>query len=94
MDLIAQEKQDLKELASVVVLVVVASMFGTLESCPPSAITAVLNLVGLFLNAYNIVIAVRITKRGTPAIKVLGVIALLLAFVGFVQTVKWVFQIR
>lgn len=94
MDLIAQEKLDLKDLAGVVALVVMASLFGTQESYLPSAFTAVMNLVGLLLNAPIFVMAARITKRGTPAIKVLGVLVLLLAGVACLQTVKWVFQLR
>ncbi|MDD5707528.1 MAG: hypothetical protein PHR35_16515 [Kiritimatiellae bacterium] len=94
MDLIAQEKQDLKYLAVVVALVVLASMLGTQESYPPSAFTAVWNLVGLLLNVPIFVMAVRITKRGTPAVRVLGVLVLLLVGVACVQTVKWVFQLR
>jgi len=94
MDLVAQEKQDLKELASVVALIVMASMFGTQESYPPSAFTAVMNLVGLLLYVPVFVMAIRITKRGTPAIKVLGVLVLLLAGVACIQTVKWVFQLK
>lgn len=94
MDLITQEKLDLKDLAGVVALVVMASMFGTQESYPPSAFSAVMNLVGLFLYVPVIIMAIRITKRGTPAIKVLGVLALLLAGVACLQTVKWVFQLK
>ena len=94
MDLIEQEKKDLKALAGVVALVVMASMFGTQESYPPAAFTAVMNLAGLFLNVPIFVMAVRITKKGTPAIKVLGVLVLLLAGVACVHTVKWVLQLR
>ena len=94
MDLIEQEKQDLKKLASVVALIVMAAMFGTQESYPPSVFTGVMNLVGLLLNVPIFVMDIRITKRGTPAIKVLGVLVLLLAGVACIQTVKWFFQLR
>lgn len=94
MDLITQETQDLKALASIVALIFVASMFGTQESYPPSAFTAVLNLVGLLLYVPVLVMAIRITKRGTPAIKVLGVLVLFLAGFTGLQTAKWVLQLR
>jgi hypothetical protein len=92
-DFIAAEKRDLKELAGVVSLLFLASLFGTAHSNPLSIILNILNLVGLFLFVPIFVSAIRVTKRGTPAIKVLGVFVLVVSFAALAWTVKWIFQL-
>jgi hypothetical protein len=92
-DFITAEKRDLKELGGVVSLLLLASLFGTAHSNPLSIILAVVNLVGLFLFVPIFIGAIRVTKRGSPAIKVLGVFVLLLSFAALAWTIKWIFQL-
>ncbi len=94
MDFIAAEKRDLKELLGMTGLLFIASACGAMTAHPASALVGVLNLVGLLLFVPIFIGGIRITKRGTPAIKVLGVFSLILTGALFSQTIKWFFQLR
>ncbi len=74
-------------------LLVMASWFGMTESYPPNVAFVVLNWVGLLLFVPVFIGVIRIIKRGTPAIIVLGGIVLLITGALAVQTLKWVLQL-
>ena len=93
MDLLTAEKRDLKELGGIVLLLALASGLGMAESYPPNALIAVCNLIGLFLFIPSFIGTIRILKRGTPAIIVLGIAVLLLASALLIRTTKWFFQL-